>query len=127
MKPLQYPLLADENINREVVATLAKRGKDIRSVADESLTGADDTLIIERAFANRRVVLTHDSDFGKLAISIRKPCIGIIYLRPGHISPSFVIEMLDALDALEIETVPPFIVVVDRKADTVRIRLRNEI
>jgi predicted nuclease of predicted toxin-antitoxin system len=120
-------LLADENIHREVVEALANRGREIRSVADEGLLGADDTSIIERAFAHGRVVLTHDSDFGKLAISVRKPCVGIIYLRPGHIDPRFVIDMLDALDTLEIETAPPFIVVVDRRAETVRIRIRNEI
>ncbi|WP_437287100.1 hypothetical protein [Sorangium sp. So ce406] len=35
MKPLDYPLLADENIHRDVVRALLARGKDVRSVLDE--------------------------------------------------------------------------------------------
>lgn len=39
MKPLEYPLLADENIHRDVVRTLLARNKDVRSVLDEGMAG----------------------------------------------------------------------------------------
>ena len=68
MKPLGFPLLADENIHPEVVAALAARSKDIRTVHDEALIGALDLEIIRRARELERVILTHDSDFGKIAV-----------------------------------------------------------
>lgn len=94
MKPLELPLLADENIHPEVVAGLRKRGNDVRTAGDEGLLGSDDVVILRRAHAARRVVMTHDSDFGKLAIQAGEPYTGILFLRPGHISPEFVLSAL---------------------------------
>jgi hypothetical protein len=37
MKALDYPLLTDENIQLEVVRTLLKRGKQVRTAWDEGL------------------------------------------------------------------------------------------
>jgi hypothetical protein len=49
---------------------------------------------------------------------------GIIYLRPGHIEPRFVVEMLEALAEATIDVEPPFLVVVQRREGQVRIRFR---
>ena len=125
MKPLEYPLLADENIHRKVVVTLGESGKDVRSVADEDLLGANDSEILRRAHTQRRVVLTHDSDFGRLAIQVGQPFVGVVYIRPGHITSSFVLASLDALERLDIDVPPPFIIVVERRADVVRVRSRS--
>ena len=73
MKPLELPLLADENIHPGVIAGLRQRGHDVRSVEDEALRGADDVAILRRAHASGRVVMTHDSDFGRLAIQAVNP------------------------------------------------------
>jgi hypothetical protein len=35
------------------------------------------------------VLLTHDIDFGGVAILAVEPYIGIVYRRPGHISAEF--------------------------------------
>jgi predicted nuclease of predicted toxin-antitoxin system len=77
------------------------------------------------AHANGRVVVTHDSDFGKLAIQASEPYTGILFLRPGHISPQFVLGSLAALEASSIDVTPPFIAVVERKDDQVRVRVRS--
>ena len=126
MKPLELPLLADENIHPGVIAGLRKRGHDVRSVEDEALRGADDAAILRRAHASGRVVMTHDSDFGRLAIQAGEPYTGILFLRPGHISPEFVLSALAALEASAITVTPPFIVVVERKDDQVRVRVRSD-
>jgi predicted nuclease of predicted toxin-antitoxin system len=125
MKPLELPLLADENVHPDVVADLRKRGNDVRTVADEGLRGSDDVAILRCAHAARRVVVTHDSDFGKLAIQAGEPYTGIIFLRPGHISPEFVLGALAALEASSITVTPPFIAVVERKDAQVRVRVRS--
>ena len=126
MKPLELPLLADENIHPDVVAGLRKRGNDVRTVVDEGLRGSDDVVILRYAHAARRVIVTHDSDFGKLAIQAGEPYTGILFVRPGHISPVFVLNALAALEASSITVTPPFIVVVERKDDQIRVRVRSE-
>lgn len=125
MKPLGFPLLADENIHPEVLQALAKQGKDIRSVQDEGLAGRRDVEILRHAEPRGWVVLTHDSDFGALSIRSKEPYVGIIYLRPGHILARFVLEALEAVESLPIEVSPPFIVTAERKGDTVRVRVRS--
>jgi predicted nuclease of predicted toxin-antitoxin system len=126
MKPLELLLLADENIHPDVVAGLRKRGNDVRTVVDEGLRGSDDVVILRHAHAARRVIVTHDSDFGKLAIQAGEPYTGILFVRPGHISPEFVLNALTALDASSIAVTPPFIVVLERKDDQIRVRVRSD-
>ena len=125
MKALDAPLLADENIQGEVVAVLRKRGLDVVTVDEMGLRGQDDQAVIAAAFATGRVVLTHDADFGMLAILRGSPVIGILYLRHGHIRPSYVLGMLDTLASADIDVDPPFIVVVQRRDDDVRVRFRT--
>lgn len=125
MKPLDFPLLADQNVQLAVVVALRERGRDVRTVDEEELATATDARILEHATLGGRVVLTHDSDFGALAIARRMPFVGLIRLRPGHIEVGFVLQMLDALDVSGIEVMPPFIVVVERRAGRVRVRVRH--
>ncbi|WP_437983559.1 DUF5615 family PIN-like protein [Sorangium sp. So ce117] len=124
MNPLAFPLLADENIHREVVRALVLRGKDVRAVLEEGMGGRDDIDVLRHAHGHGRVVLTHDGDFGTLAYQAGEPLVGIIYLRPGHISPTFVIEMLEAIEASAADVEPPFVLVAERKDALVRVRVR---
>lgn len=124
MKPLDHPLLADENIDPAVVAALATQGKDIRTVFDEGLVGRDDVDILQAAHRSGRTVLTHDSDFGFLAIQRGQPLIGVIFLRPGHIQSAVVLKMLSTVESLPIDVEPPFFIVVERRGDSVRVRTR---
>jgi predicted nuclease of predicted toxin-antitoxin system len=126
MKPLSRPLLADQNISREVIRLLREQGKDIRSLRDEDLMGANDSVILRRACEQKRVVLTHDSDFGTLAIHREEPYVGIIYLRPGHIATEFVMTTLATVDETVLTVQTPFIIVADCRNDSVRIRVRTK-
>ena len=124
MRPLDFPLLADENIHPEVIRSLIQEGKDITSVIGEGLAGQTDADILRQAHAQHRAVLTHDGDFGTLVIGRRQPFTGIIYLRPGHISAAFVLETLRAIASTTTEVEPPFIVVAERKGEMVKVRIR---
>lgn len=68
---------------------------------------------------------THDGDFGTLAIRQGEPFTGIIYLRPGHISATFVLQILTRLEGLDIDLTPPFINVAERREGQIRFRIRN--
>lgn len=125
MRALDFPLLADENIHFEVVAALAARGKDVRTVTALGLAGQADSMILHHAHLQGRVVLSHDSDFGGIAVRTGEPLVGIIYLRPGHIAPAFVLQMLDALESRPEDVEPPFLIVVERRGNDVRIRRRT--
>jgi predicted nuclease of predicted toxin-antitoxin system len=80
--------------------------------------------LIRRAYAQHRVIITHDRDFGSLAIANLEPVVGIVYLRPGHIDSTFIVETLQVLLDNNIEISSPFIVVADRKVNSVNIRIR---
>ena len=109
MRPLGFPLFADENIHSDVVDALVAQGKNVRTVREEDLLGSDDVEVIRRAYVQGRVVLTHDADFGKLAVQVGEPFIGIVYLRPGHISADFVLGVLAAVDTVG-DVTAPFII-----------------
>ena len=125
MRPLEFPLLTDENIAADVVAGLRSRGCDVRSADEERLIGRCDGEVLERATALHRVVVTHDLAFGKVEIRGGASFVGIIYLRPGHISAAFVLAMIDALRESSINVQPPFMVVAERRQETTRVRVRT--
>jgi predicted nuclease of predicted toxin-antitoxin system len=77
VKLREYPLLVDENIHPDVVVALRAAGRDVVSVRESQLIGSDDRTLLRLAKAQGRIVLTHDSDFGTLAIAERESFVGI--------------------------------------------------
>ncbi len=124
MKALDFPLLADENVNPEVISFLREIDLDVESIAEQGNFGLSDDEVLKQATNSGRVVLTHDSDFGGLALLGAK-FVGIIYLRPGHIRAGFTIKTLEAIRDNAPEIMPPFILVAERADDTVKIRVRQ--
>ena len=125
MKPLDRPLLADQNIDPEVVDALVAQGKTVQTVAEIGLAEAADVTILYHAFQNSQVILSHDSDFGTLVLGRGEPWLGLIYLRPGHIRADIVLEMLAAVEALGQHPDVPFIIVAERRAGRIRVRVRS--
>jgi len=125
VRPLDFPLLTDENIAADVVAGLRARGCDVRSADEERLIGRGDDEVLDRATALQRVIVTHDLAFGKVDIRGGASFVGIVYLRPGHISAAFVLAMIDALRESSINVQPPFIVVAERRGTSTRVRART--
>lgn len=125
MHPFAYPLLADESVSPDAITGLRHRGCDVVGVVEQGLAGSSDVVVLRSALGEGRVVLTHDSDFGTLAIRGGEPVVGVVYLRPGHIDAARVLELVDALRALDIDAQPAFLVVAQRRGEQVRVRLRH--
>jgi hypothetical protein len=51
--------------------------------------------------------------------------IGVVFLRPGHIEPAFAIAMLAHAFSAGVDVEPPFMVVVQDRAGTTTIRVRE--
>ncbi len=125
MNPLAFPILADENISNDVVRFLRKKGGDVQSVLEQGLIGQSDQIVLHRAYQSGRVVLTHDSDFGSLAIAQNQSFVGIVYLRPGHIRGEITTQTLEFIAQQQLTVQPPFIVVAARTKQTIRVRVRQ--
>ena len=119
-------MLADENIDPEVVRFMRSKGFDVQDVIENGWAGLDDEQILELAHRDGRAVVTHDSDFGTLAIPKGNPFTGIFYLKPGHIDTAFTLQSVTALLEKVEEVHPPFIVVVQHGRSGIRIRYRQK-
>ena len=79
--------LADENMPGPAVAALRGRGHDVLWIK-ESKPGASDTVVLERAQQDRRVLVTADTDFGELAFRSGLPAqCGIVLIRLNWADP----------------------------------------
>ena len=125
MRLRHQAFVTDENIHPDVVGALRRNGHDVLDVKESGFVGASDLVILRIALEGNRIVLTHDSDFGRLAIANSEPILGILYLRPGHIEPAFTLETLEAVFSEVDEVASPFIIVAERVGDRIKIRIRS--
>jgi predicted nuclease of predicted toxin-antitoxin system len=73
----------DENLPNEAASTLTDLGFDVETVWDESLSGADDQTIADRARGEGRILVTLDRDFADIRAYPPEQNPGIIVLRLG--------------------------------------------
>lgn len=79
-------LIADENIPQETVELLRKQGVDIIPVTSFEL-GLSDVKILDMANREGRIVVTFDTDFGRLVFKEKKKITGLLLLRFTPKSP----------------------------------------
>lgn len=96
------PIVADINIASPVVQWLRVHDVDVVYALYERWFRMTDREMLLRASADSRFILTHDADFGKLAIQMGEPYYGIIHLRPGDRLPPEVIADLADLNSRNI-------------------------
>jgi predicted nuclease of predicted toxin-antitoxin system len=53
----------DEHVSPAVARGLRQHGVDVRTATDAGLVSTPDELVLARAFAESRVVVTHDDDY----------------------------------------------------------------
>jgi predicted nuclease of predicted toxin-antitoxin system len=125
MKLRQCRLLTDENIDPLLVAFLRTEGFDVFDVSEQGLQGSADVDLLRRSFQENRVIVSHDADFGTLALLQGEPVFGIVFLRPGHIDVNFTIQTVQTLLQVDPELPSPFLLVAKRTHDEVVIRIRR--
>jgi predicted nuclease of predicted toxin-antitoxin system len=75
-------LKIDENLPAECAEILRDGGFEADTVRDESLTGADDSVLAARSRLEGRVLVTLDLDFANIRAYPPAEYAGIIVLRP---------------------------------------------
>ncbi len=96
-------------------------GLDVLDTKEQQWHGTDDEVLMRTAYQQHRFILTHDSDFGALAIHQGKPCYGILYLRVKNLKPVNVIRICKDLFQRDLDIVPHTIWVIE----DARIRIRH--
>jgi len=114
-------ILTDENISPKIVVFLRNHGLDVLDTKEQGWHGKSDDELLEIAYQEKRWVLTHDADFGTLAIHEGKPYFGIIFLRVRNLQSNNVIRVCNQLLHHDVDFLPSALVVVEEA----RIRIRQ--
>ena len=92
--------VADESCAAPVISALRAAGHDVIAIAEIG-KGTADERVIERAFSERRVLVTEDADFGELVYARGQPSAGVIFAkfhrRVRRIKPAAVVEAVAQL------------------------------
>lgn len=124
MELRDFDFLADENIDPDVVSHMRNIGLNVMDVKEEQWQGYSDKQLLQIATDTQRVILTHDSDFGRIAFTEFLLQTGIIYIRPGHINATFHIATIQTLLATKLNLEFPFMLVAEHIAGKIKIRVR---
>ena len=121
MKLHDISILTDENISPKVVTYLRELGCDVLDVKEQQWYGTTDDVLLDIAYQQQRVILTHDSDFGTLAVNEGKAYFGILYLRLRNLKSLNVIRVCRSLFGKDLDFSPGTIFVIEET----RIRIRH--
>ena len=114
-------LKIDENLPAEWATVLRNAGFEADTVADERLSGADDTVIASLSRAEDRVLVTLDLDFGNVLVYPPAQHAGIIVLRSKKLDKPTVLALMNRIvSALTNRTPAGELWIVE--ADRIRIR-----
>lgn len=86
-------ILADENVEGEIVAALRQAGHSVSDIKETS-PGIEDTSVLRIAADLGSILLTNDKDFGELIYRDRLVSKGVILLRFGKLEIAERIELL---------------------------------
>ena len=121
MKLQSVKILTDENISPKVVRHIRELGYDVLDIKEQKWHGKTDEAILNIAFKEQRFILTHDSDFGTLAINEGKEYYGLLYIRLRNLKPVDVSLICEAVLKMDIDVFPGTIVVIEET----KIRIRH--
>ena len=125
MNLLNLRFLTDENIDIEVLHFLRLQGFDVLDIKEEALFQMPDDTILALSYQQNRVVISQDSDFGTLIFRDAALFYGVIYLRPGHVSPTVHIQTLKNIFEANFALETPFIIVGENNGNMIKIRVRS--
>jgi predicted nuclease of predicted toxin-antitoxin system len=83
----------DENVDPDVARALRRYGIDVTTTAGAGLHAASDSLQLDHARAEGRVLVTHDADFLRMSASGANHA-GVVYGHRDSLSTGEIIRML---------------------------------
>ena len=86
-------IVADENIDRQIVDRLRADGHDVLYVAELN-PGIDDEAVLLRSRGSNAVLLTADKDFGELVFRQRLHHSGVVLIRLAGLEPETKAELV---------------------------------
>ena len=93
--PHKYRILLDANLSRKLVPTLSKlTGFDFMHISTISEKSIPDSQIVEIAKDGRRIIISHDLDYGEIYYLKERGQIGVIMLRLRDQTSDIVIQRL---------------------------------
>ncbi len=125
MKFHQLRVLTDENVSPKIVVFLRNHGLDVLDTKEQGWQGKSDDELLEIAYQDNRWVLTHDADFGTLAIHEGKPYLGIIFLRVRNLKSHNVIRVCNQLLHHDVDFSQRALVVVEEARIRIRLASRD--
>lgn len=94
-------IVSDESVERAVTQRLRDLGHDVYAIV-ELEPGSSDEIVLSRANAKQRLLLTMDKDFGELVFRLQQASYGVILVRLFGTSTSEkadrVAEVIEKLD-----------------------------
>jgi predicted nuclease of predicted toxin-antitoxin system len=93
-------LYLDRNVHRALLTALRRRNVDVIDTVEDGTDRLADELLLERASAARRAVVTHDRDFLRLGarwLALGRPHAGIVYAHQHALSIHDLIDNLEYL------------------------------
>ncbi len=90
-------LKIDENLPADCASLFREAGFEAATVAEESLSGADDSVLFDRCRAEHRVLITLDLDFDNVQTYPPGSHSGIVVFRPGSQDKPMLISVLKRL------------------------------
>lgn len=107
--------LVDECTGPAVARWLRALKHDVFSVYEEA-RGIDDDDVIQKAFAENRILITNDKDFGEKVYREQRPHKGVVLLRLADERPAIKIDVLERLLSVYADRIPgQFVVVTETK------------
>lgn len=102
--------LADESCDFAAVLALRTTGHEVHAVA-EFASGSDDSVVIDMACREKRVLLTEDKDFGQLVYAHSKQSSGVILIRhPASARKTLPNAVVDLVSEFENDLIGSFVV-----------------
>jgi predicted nuclease of predicted toxin-antitoxin system len=112
--------LVDECAGPFLAQWLSSKGHDVFSIF-ASARGADDDWILDKAFAEKRVLITNDKGFGEKIFRSRVPHEGVVLLRLADETPAAKVEVFSRLlDSFSGELEGAYVVATERKVRIVK-------
>jgi predicted nuclease of predicted toxin-antitoxin system len=106
--------IVDECVGTSVAKWFAESGYNVVSVYD-SLQGADDAVVLQTAYAEERILVTSDKDFGDMIFRQQQKHWRVILLRLADERPFNKIKVIrQVLENYSLDLIGNFIVATER-------------